>query len=130
VPAAAQEALQADLLAREKALWTAWGNKDGGPTREQMVESYVQVVAGVGVAAGREAVAAEIEKHNCTMKSFDFTDAKLRRPAPDVAMITYTATQETTCGGKKLPAKLFVTSTWVRRDGKWMGFSYQETPIN
>lgn len=129
-PAVAADDLQETLLAREKAHWTAWGNKDSGPTRKQTVESFVQVIAGVGLVAGQEAVAKSIETHSCVMKSFDFTDAKLRRPAPDVAILTYTATQDTTCGGQKLPKKLFVTSTLVKRDGEWLGFQYQETPID
>lgn len=130
-PAAlAEEDLQANLLAREKAFWTAWGNKDAGPTRKETVESYVQVVAGVGMVAGREEVAKAIETHNCKMKSFEFTDAKLRRPAPEVAILTYVATQDTTCGAQKLPKKIFVSSTWVKRDAEWKGFQYQETPID
>jgi hypothetical protein len=129
-PALAAEGLQEELLGREKALWTAWGQKDSAPTRKEVVESYVQVVAGVGMVAGREAVAKAIETHNCVMKSFEFSDAKLRRPAPDVAIISYVATQDTSCGGKRLPKKIFASSTWVRRDGKWLGFSYQETPID
>ena len=128
-PALAED-LEQDLIAREKALWTAWGNRDGAATRKEMVENYVQVVAGVGMVAGREEVAKAIETHNCVMKSFEFKDVKLRRPAPDVAMITYVATQDTSCGGQKLPKKLYVSSTWVRRDGKWRGFAYQETPID
>jgi capsid protein len=129
-PAVAADDLQETLLTREKALWTAWGKKDPGPTRKETVESYVQVVAGVGMTAGREAVAKAIETHNCVMKSFEFTDARLRRPAPDVAIVTYVATQDTACGGQKLPKKLFVSSTWVKRDGEWLGFQYQETPID
>ena len=129
-PVVAADELQETLIAREKALWTAWGNKDSGPTRKETVESYVQVVAGVGMTAGREAVAKAIETHNCVMKSFEFTDARIRRPAPDVAIVTYVATQDTSCGGQKLPKKLFVSSTWVKRDGEWMGFQYQETPID
>ena len=129
-PALAADDLQETLLAREKALWTAWGNKDSGPTRKETVESYVQVVAGVGMTAGRDAVAKVIETHNCVMKSFEFSDANLRRPAPDVAILTYVATQDTSCGGQKLPKKVFVSSTWVKRDGEWKGFQYQETPID
>lgn len=129
-PAVAADDLQETLVAREKALWTAWGNKDSGPTRKEVVESYVQVVAGVGMTAGREAVAKAIETHNCVMKSFEFTDARIRRPAPDVAIVTYVATQDTSCGGQKLPKKVFASSTWVKRDGEWMGFQYQETPID
>jgi hypothetical protein len=122
--------LQDDLIAREKALWTAWGEKKGEPTRAQTVEDYVQVVAGVGMTAGREAVASAIEKHTCVMKSFSFQDAKLRQPTPDIAILTYVATQDTSCDGQALPGKIFATSIWVRQGGTWMGYSYQETPID
>ncbi|MBP1643968.1 MAG: nuclear transport factor 2 family protein [Acidobacteria bacterium] len=130
VAPAAAAGLQDDLLAREKALWTAWGEKQGAPTRAQTVEDYVQVVAGVGMTAGREAVASAIEKHTCVMKSFTFQDARLRQPAPDVAILTYVANQDTTCDGQALPGKVFATSIWVRQGGNWVGYSYQETPID
>jgi hypothetical protein len=117
-------------LSREKALWKAWGEKKGEPFRAQASEDYVQVVAGVGMVAGREAVAKEIESHSCVMSSFDFTDAKLRQPSPDVAILTYVATQDTKCAGEALPSKVFATSVWVRQGDKWQGYHYQETPIN
>ncbi len=122
--------LKDDLLAREKALWQAWGDKKADPTRAQTSEDYVQVVAGVGATFGREAVAKAIESHSCVMKSFTFSDAKLRQPDPKVAVLTYVATQDTKCGDAALPAKVFATSMWIERDGKWVGYSYQETPID
>lgn len=65
-PALAAPDLKDDLLGREKALWKAWGEKEGAPFRAQASEDYVQVVAGVGIVAGREAVAKEIEGHTLT----------------------------------------------------------------
>ena len=64
------------------------------------------------------------------LKSFEFADAKLRHPAPEVAILTYVATQDTSCGGQKLPKKVFVSSTFVKSGGEWVGFQYQETPID
>lgn len=122
--------LKDDLLSHEKALWKDWGEKKGESFRSQASEDYVQVIAGVGMVAGREAVAKEIESHSCVMTSFDFTDAKLRQPTPDVAILTYVATQDTKCAGEALPPKVFATSIWVKKDGKWMSYSYQETPID
>ena len=130
VAPAAAGGLQDDLLAREKALWKAWGDKDSKPFLAETVADYVQVVAGVGMVAGRDAVAASIEGHKCVMKSFEFKDAKLRQPSPDVAILTYVATQDTTCEGQALPSKVFATAVWVRSGGKWLDYSYQETPID
>ena len=66
----------------------------------------------------------------CELKSFDFSGAKLRQVAPGVAILSYTATQDTTCEGAKLPPKLQVTSVYVQKDGKWLSANYQETPID
>jgi hypothetical protein len=47
-----------------------------------------------------------------------------------MAMLTYAATQDRTCAGKTLPAKLFLTTICVRQKGKWMNVLYQETPLD
>ncbi len=32
--------------------------------------------------------------------------------------------------GKPLPAKVYVTEIWVKRDGRWLQCLYQETPLS
>lgn len=122
--------LKADLLAREKQSWKDWADKKGDAFRASAVDDYVQVVAGFGPSTGREAVAKAIEGHDCMMKSFEFTGVTLRQPAPSVAILNYTATQDTSCGTAALPKKVFATSMWILKDGKWLSYSYQETPID
>ena len=56
-------------------------------------------------------------------------DARLRPLTPDFAVVSYTATQDVTCGGQKLPAKVYVTNIYAKQAGKWRSLSYQETPI-
>lgn len=128
-PLAAKD-LKEDLIAREKQGWKDWADKKGDAFRAKSTEDYVQVVAGVGLASGREAVAKEIEGHDCVMKSFEFSQPALRQPAPNVAILSYVATQDTTCGGVALPKKVFATGIYVLQDNKWMAYSYQETPID
>ena len=128
VPAAG--GLQEDLLALDKAQWTAWGKKDGDVFRNNLTEDAVQIVAGVPPVVGRDAIAAGISSNSCELTSFDFHDAKLRQITPDVAILSYTATQDTSCDGTKLPAKVNVTSVYVKQKGKWLSASYQETPAD
>jgi hypothetical protein len=44
--------------------------------------------------------------------------------------LPYTATQDATCEGTKMPPKVYATSIYVRQKGKWLNTSYQETSIN
>jgi hypothetical protein len=48
---------------------------------------------------------------------------------PDVVILSYAATQDTTCEGRKLPARLQSVAVYVRNGGKWLQTSYQETPL-
>ena len=128
IPAAAE--LQEDLLALDKNTWKAWSKGDGDVFRKQLTKDHVQVVAGLGRAIGRDAIAASVSTQDCNVKSFDFSDPSLAQPAPDVAILSYTAMQDASCDGTKLPPKVQVISVYVRQAGKWMGASYQETPID
>jgi uncharacterized protein (TIGR02246 family) len=125
----ASAGLQEDLLAMDKAQWTAWGKKDGAAAGKYITEDYVQVVAGFGTTVGRDAVVKATNGLTCELKSFEFTDAKLRQVAPGVAILSYQASQDTTCDGAKLPPKLQVTSVYVQKDGKWLSANYQETAV-
>lgn len=122
--------LKEDLVTLEKAAWKAWGKGDGEYFRKNLTEDHVQVVAGTGWVVGREAIATEIAKGACEVKSYDFHDMNLRQLGKDVAILSYTATQDASCEGNKLPAKVYATSIYVKQDGKWLAANYQETPAD
>jgi len=121
--------LAGELVAIDKALWTAWGAGDAGPFKQYLTDDHVQAVAGAGVVSGKDAIVAGFTEDVCDVVSFDFQDVKARQITDDVAILSYVATQDASCGGAKLTPKVFATSVYVRRDGKWMSASYQETPI-
>jgi uncharacterized protein (TIGR02246 family) len=129
VPLPAAADLQADLLAMEKTMWTAWGKKDGTPFKTMLTADAVEVVAGTAPVVGRDAIVKSVTTLPCELKSFAFADGKLRKVSADVAIVSYTATQDATCEGKKLPPKLHSTAIYVKQKGKWLQTSYQETPI-
>ena len=121
--------LKEELLAKEKSGWSAWAKRDTSAMKDTMTEDAVQIVAGAGVSKGRDKIIADVSSHNCQMKDFEFSDSSLRQLSPDVAILTYTATQDTTCDGQKLPAKVYATAVYVRQGGKWRVTNYQETPL-
>lgn len=121
--------LKGDLLAMEKSAWTAWAKNDGKAFQDTLTEDAVQAVAGANVSKGREKIIADVDSHTCQMKAFEFSDSTLRQLSPDIALLSYTATQDTMCDGQKLAAKVFATAVYVRQGGKWRSTSYQETPL-
>lgn len=129
VPMALAADLTTELMAQEKMLWTAWSKRDGEPFRKLLAPDAMEVIAGTRPTVGRDAIVKEITSHTCDTKSFAFQDARLRMLAADVALLTYTATQDTMCGKDRLPPKVLATSIGVRQKGQWMQVHYQETPI-
>lgn len=89
-----------------------------------------RVRVGDGVTSGRDKIVADVNASSCEVAGFDFSDVTLRRSGSDVAVISYLATQDATCDGKKLPPKVYSTSIHVHKNGKWKSMNYQETPVD
>ena len=47
----------------------------------------------------------------------------------NVALLTYTATQDGMCEGKAIPDKVRAMVNYVKRGGKWLEASYMEKPM-
>jgi hypothetical protein len=67
--------------------------------------------------------------NTCTLASFSFHNHKVRMLSPDNAVIAYNADSDTTCGDSHLKGAYNATTTWVRRDGKWLVQLHTEAPI-
>ena len=115
--------LKDDLVAIEKSAWKAWFDHDA-----KTIDA-IQVGSTGNIMIGREKILAALAKEPCKLKGIDFADAKVRQPSPDVAILTYTATQDVACEGEKPPPKVFSTSVYVRQEGKWRTSNYQETAL-
>src|SRR5207237_9637078 len=67
--AASNDKLQADLMTKEKALWDAWGKKDGKPFKESMNPETVGVGAVSGISIGSETAVEHVTTHNGAVQS-------------------------------------------------------------
>ena len=119
--------LKDELLAIEKAMWKAWGDHDAKAYSAIMTEDAVSIYADGYAVSGRDKLSAAVGSNTCKLNSFNFSDAKLRQPSADTAILTYTAKQDLTCPEGKMPPKLFATTIYVRQGGKWRWVNYQET---
>jgi len=78
-PLAMAADLQAELMAVEKALWTAWARRTAKPFRKALTADAVEVVAGTSPVVGRDVIAKDISTLPCELRSFAHTDAKVRK---------------------------------------------------
>ena len=130
MPQSAEADLKEDLVAKDKRMWVSWGEADGKVFEEQLTEDAVQIVAGTGMVSGRDAIVKQVSAGGCELKGFEFERITLRELSRDIAVLSYTATQDAACGDIKLPPKVQSTSIYVRKKKEWRLIHYQETPID
>ncbi len=54
---------------------------------------------------------------------------EVHRITSDTALLSYKASQDATCDGNKISARVLVSSVYVNRDSKWMAVCYHESPV-
>jgi ketosteroid isomerase-like protein len=107
------------LVSMEKQAWEAFNKKD--------TKFFVSFLADDFVAVGRSGTwtkAEEINRvsgHDCVHNSYSFNNTKVAMIDKNVALLTYEAMADSTCGGKRESAKLYLTSVFVKRKGQWLG---------
>jgi hypothetical protein len=125
-PAMSRAQSQRIMISTEKKLWEAWKSKDYKPFRTYLTSDSVNI--GDQGVAGKNDLLKAFESMSCEVKSYELSDIKVIFLDSDAALITYKATQDGTCGGQTLPTAVWASSTYVRRGGKWLAASHQETP--
>jgi hypothetical protein len=117
--------VETQLIALEKAGWEAWKNKD---------TAFIQgVITDGGLVINSDGVSDKSQYLKdvaaCEIKSYLLDNFKVVMLDKNVALLTYTATQDGTCGGKTIPSKVRASANYVKRGGKWLWAMYMETPM-
>jgi hypothetical protein len=124
-PAMSKAQSQKIIVSTEKKLWEGWKTKNYKPFRTYLSNDSVNV-GDRGVATKTDLLKA-FDSMNCEVKSYELSDIKVVFLDSDAALVTYKAAQDGTCEGEALPAAVWASSTYVRRGGKWLAASHQET---
>ena len=119
-------ASEADMIAKEKAAWDTLKKKDYDAFGNMLASDYIEVTEG-GVF-DKAGIVADV-------KNFDLTDAtfsdwKMLPIDNDAVILTYQTTLKATYKGTDVPPGPYRSAAaWVNRDGKWLGFFFQQTPV-
>lgn len=105
------------LITLEKNSYEAWKSKDAKFWITFLSDRFV----GWG-SFGRLDKASATKEYtgtDCEIKSYALSEEQLSSLGKDVALITYKATVNGTCGGQQLPTNSRASAIYVRDDGKW-----------
>jgi hypothetical protein len=118
-------ALEVTLVGLERQSWEAWQKRDGKFFDGFLSDDHVDVHS--GGPSGKKAVVAGVSSPACVVRSYSVSDFTLTPLASDAALLVYRAEQDTTCGGHVVPSPSWVSSVYVRRDGRWRNALFQVT---
>lgn len=118
--------LKQQLVDLEKRSWEAWKNRDGAFFQNFLSDDHLEV--GYGGASTKAEVVAFVGSPACQVESYELDDFTLTVYDEKTAALLYHAAQTTTCNGKPVPSPVWVSSLYVKRDGKWWNALYQQTP--
>lgn len=128
LPVAASESDPAKLLpGLEKSLWEGWKNHDAAPFEKYLAEGAINV-GGSGFEVGKAANVAAIKASDCKVTSFSLGEITVTRFGESTIVLTYTAAQDATCKGEKVPPKVLASSVWVKQGADWRSAVYHESP--
>ena len=117
---------EAEMTAKEKAVWDTLKKKDYDAFGNSLASDYTEVTD-QGVF-DKATIIADVKDFNLTDASF--SDWKMLPINNDAVILTYQTTLKATDKGADVPPGPYRTaSVWVNRDGKWLAFYYQQTPI-
>jgi uncharacterized protein (TIGR02246 family) len=113
--------VERELLGLEKQYWQAIKDRDAEAAMRLSDDPCIVAGAqGVG-CIGKQALAAMIGSPRYTLSSFELSDdAEVRLLTDDVAIVAYKVHEELTVEGKRVALDAADSSTWVRRDGRWL----------
>ncbi len=117
---------QADIEAKERQSWEHLKAKNWDAFAATLADDFV-FVGGPGVFGKTETVDT-LKKME--LLEYTLTDMRFLKVNPDLAVITYTATEKSTYEGKTTQGKPMRNSTaWINRGGKWLVAYHQESEV-
>ena len=117
---------EADMIAKEKSAWDTIKKKDYDAFGNLLASDYIEVTD--QKVFDKPGILADLKDFNLTDATF--SDWKMLPIDNDAVILTYQTTLTATYKGEAVPPGPYRSAgVWVNRDGKWLGFYYQQTPV-
>jgi hypothetical protein len=117
---------EAEITAKEKAAWDTIKKKDYDAFGSMLASDYTEVED--NAVFDNAGIVADVKDFNLTDATF--SDWKMLPIDNDAVILTYQTTLKATYKGAEVPPGPYRSAAvWVNRDGKWLAFYYQQTPV-
>ncbi|MGO4550824.1 nuclear transport factor 2 family protein [Lysobacter sp. 2RAF19] len=118
-----------DLIALEKRFWQSMVDRDTDVALGLLAEPALMVSSHGAMQFDHAGYRKMAEDPRHALKAFDLSNTRVLRPSDDVAIVTYEVDQTTTMSDREERVRMSDSSTWVRRDGKWLCAIHTESAM-
>src|SRR5258706_10892899 len=116
----------ADIISKEKAVWDTIKMKDFDGFGNLLASDYLEVTD--EKVFDKAGIVADVKDFN--LRDATFSDWKMLPINDNAVTLTYQTTLKATYKGSEVPPGPYRSAAvWVNRDGKWLAFYYQQTPV-
>lgn len=114
------QAAEKELVQLEKRYWQALKEKDVD-TALRLTDDGCILTGAQGIARiDPETFKSMMKDASWSLNAYDVSDVQVRLLSDDVAIVAYKVTENLTVEGKPVKLEAADSSTWVRRDGRWV----------
>jgi Domain of unknown function (DUF4440) len=122
---AASGPVREEIIAIERQAWEAWKRKDGAFFRSTLLPNAAYV-SGTGLST-REEIAKGMETDTCKVDGYILRNQEVHSVSSEVALLTYRAMSDVTCGDRSVHADAWSSTLYVRDGDSWKVSFHQET---
>ena len=123
----ATQTVEAELLGLEKRYWQAIKDKDvDAAMRLTDFPCIVTGASGVG-SIDQKTFGTMMKSASYTLNRFEVKNEQVRLLRDDVAVVAYQVREELSVDGTEVIVDAADSSTWVRRDGRWVCAAHTES---
>ncbi|WP_269630034.1 nuclear transport factor 2 family protein [Pelomonas sp. BJYL3] len=121
------DAIQQELLAKERQYWNAIKEKDAA-TALSLSDEDCLVVGAQGIGAlSKAALEKMLRGASYELRDFSIEELRLRPISEDVMAVAYKVREELELEGRTIRLVAYDTSLWTRRDGQWVCAMHTES---
>ena len=123
----ATKSLDKELIGLEKQFWQAMKDKDVDAAL-RLTDDPCIVTGPQGIGRiDKQTFAKMMHTATWTLEEFELENEEVRMLGDDVAIVAYKVHEDLTVDGKPVTLDAADTSTWVRRNGRWLCASHTES---
>jgi len=116
----ADKSIERDLIQLENQYWQAIKDRDV-ETAAQLTDDPCLIAGSSGIGRiDKEKFRKIMQAATYTLHNFELKETEIRLLSDDVAILAYKVHEDLTVDGKPVSMDASDTSTWVKRNGRWV----------